>query len=90
MVQGVFSSLHFLYAHFATKDLNGADLFQIIWEAIERLEQLGLKVIALTGDGASCNRKFFKLHSNDNDEDQVCYKTINPYSDEKIYQTCLI
>ena len=83
MVRGVFSSLHFPYAHFATKDLNGADLFQIIWEAIERLEQLGFKVIALTGDGASCNRKFFKLHSND--EDEVCYKTINPYSDEKRY-----
>ena len=46
MVQ-VFSSLHFPYAHFATKDLNGADLFQIIWEAIE---QLRFKVIALTGD----------------------------------------
>ena len=83
MVRGVFSSLHFPYAHFATKDLNGADLFQIIWEAIERLEQLGFKVIALTGDGASCNRKYFKLHSND--EDEVCYKTINPYSDEKRY-----
>ena len=34
MVQGVYSNLHFPYAHFATKDLNGAELFYIIWEAI--------------------------------------------------------
>ena len=83
MVRGVYSNLHFPYAHFATKDLNGAELFHIIWEAIERLEQLGFKVIALTGDGASCNRKFFRLHGDN--EDEVCYKTLNPYSDETRY-----
>ena len=83
MVRGVFSNLHFPYAHFATKDLNGAELFQIIWEAVERLKHMGFKVIALTGDGASCNRKFIRLHNTDNDE--ICYKTINPYSDERRY-----
>ena len=83
MVRGVFTNLHFPYAHFATKDLNGAELFQIIWEAVERLEHMGFKVIALTGDGASCNRKFFRPHNTDNDE--ICYKTINPYSDERRY-----
>jgi len=82
MVRGVFSNLRFPYAHFATKDLSGAELFNIIWEAIERLEYMGFKVIALTGDGASCNRKFFKLHTSD-DSDEICYKTPNPYTDEK-------
>ena len=63
MVCGVFSNLHFPYAHFATSDnLTGENLFLIMWEAIERLEHLGFKVITLTGDGASQNRKFFKLH----------------------------
>ena len=36
MVRGVFSNLHFPYAHFATSDnLTGENLFLIMWEAIE-------------------------------------------------------
>lgn len=31
----------------------------VIWEAIERIERLGLKVVVLTADGGSPNRKFF-------------------------------
>ena len=41
MVRGVFSSLHFPYAHFSTTGATGASLFWIVWEAIERLERLG-------------------------------------------------
>ena len=38
------SNLHFLYAHFATSDkFSGENLFLIMWEAIERLERLGLR-----------------------------------------------
>ena len=36
MVRGVFSNLHFPYAHFATSDnLTGENLFLILWKAIE-------------------------------------------------------
>jgi hypothetical protein len=92
MVRGVFSNLHFPYAHFATSDnLTGENLFLILWEAIERLERLGLKVIALTGDGASQNRKIFKLHAcmhacqHAKAEDGLTYKTNIPYTDEDQY-----
>ena len=80
MVRGVFSSLHFPYAHFPTTGVTGATLFPIVWEAIERLEQLGFRVVALTGDGASPNRKFFSLHAESRDE--FCYKTPNPFTTE--------
>ena len=84
MVHGVFSNLHFPYAHFATSDkFSGENLFLIMWEAIERLERLGFKVVALTGDGASQNRKFLKMHAKPDDE--LCYKTNNPYTDEDRY-----
>ena len=80
MVCGVFSSLRFPYAHFSTTGATGASLFLIVWEAIERLERLGFKVIALTGDGASPNRKLFSLHSVSAMD--LCYKVPNPYTQE--------
>ena len=80
MVRGVFSGRHFPYAHFPTTGVTGATLFSLVWEAIERLERLGFKVVALTGDGASPNRKFFSLHAESQEE--ICYKTLNPYATE--------
>ena len=79
MVRGVFSSLRFPYGHFPTHDIKGTKLYSIVWEAIERLERLGFKVVALTSDGASPNRKFFNMHSTNK---KVCYKTANPYTEE--------
>lgn len=58
MVRGIFSKLEFPYAHFLTKDLTGEQIFSIVWEGIERLEKLGFKVVVVTADGASPNRKF--------------------------------
>ena len=57
MVRGLLTSLKFPYAHFSTDSLSGDQLFPIVWEAIERLERIGFKVIAVTADGASPNRK---------------------------------
>ena len=79
MVRGIFTKLEFPYAHFLTKDLSGEQIFSIVWEAIERLEKLGFKVVVVTADGASANRKFFKMHG---DGSEVCYKTKNPYTSE--------
>lgn len=80
MVRGIFMHLEYPYAHFPTDKLSGSDLFSIVWEAIERLEFLGFKVLVVTADGASPNRKFFSLHGKLN-------KTQNPYSldDRYIY-----
>ena len=59
MVRGIFSDIKFPFAHFPTKDVAGDHLFSVMWEAIERIERLGLKVVALTADGSSSNRNFF-------------------------------
>ena len=63
--------------HFPTKHLTATSLSSIMWQGIERLEFLGFKVLVVTGDGASTNRKFFRMHSS---PDSVCHKTRNPYS----------
>ena len=81
MVRGLFTSCKFPYAHFPTDCLTGDQIFPIVWEAIERLERKGFKVIAITADGASPNRKFFHMHCSDATVD-LCYKTPNPYTSE--------
>ena len=80
MVRGIFMKLEFPYAHFPTTNLTGPCLFSIVWEAIERLEGLGFKVLVVTADGVSSNHKFFKLHGDAKGE--CCYKVPNPYTSE--------
>ena len=99
MVRGLFLKLEFPYAQFPCDSLAGEQLFPIVWGCVERLEACGFKVIALTADGASCNRKFFKMHQSENeteadnegseadetlsDELTVTYKTTNVYSSDQ-------
>ena len=81
MIRGSFLHLRFPYAHFPTRGVHADYLFTIVWEAVERLEKLGLKVLVVTADGASPNRKFFRMHKKS--RQSLCYKTTNPYTDEK-------
>ena len=78
MVRGIFFKMEYPYAHFPTKRLTATSLSSIVWQGIERLEFLGFKVLAVTGDGASTNRKFFRMNSNP--ADHSCHKTVTPYS----------
>lgn len=55
MLRGIFSQIEFPYAHFSTDGATAA----IIQDAIHQLESIGFKV---TGDGASPNRKLFRMH----------------------------
>lgn len=76
MVRGMFNKVKFPYAHFATKTITADTLFPLVWEAVEHLEICGLNVIAFTSDGASSNRKFYKMHGSSK---ELVYKTKNPY-----------
>ena len=82
MVRGLLFSLQFPYAHFGTQEVTAELLFPIVWECIRRLEASGLKVIFVTADGASPNRKFFRMHRAVGDKSKYVYKTCNPYSKE--------
>lgn len=56
----------------------GADIS--VWDIIGAVESMGLKVIIVTADGASQNRKFFRMHqdpSGSNVSNGITYKTIN-------------
>ena len=63
MVRGIFFKLNYLYAQFSCKDLSGDLMFDLVWEAVSRLERMGFRVLGITCDGASPNRRLWKLHS---------------------------
>ena len=90
MVSGILSDLEFPYVSFPCSSLSGDQLYSLVWGCdqlyslvwgcIRRLEACGFKVLVITCDGASANRKFLNLHKTEN-EGMVC-KTINPYANE--------
>ena len=63
LVCGVCTDLKFGLAHFATAGITAAQLMPLFWEAVCILETTcNLWVIATTSDGASPNRRFYRLH----------------------------
>ena len=51
MVRGLFSKLQFPYVQFPCTSLSGDQMFEPFWEAVERLERCGFRVMGLMCDG---------------------------------------
>ena len=90
MARGIFSHFNFPIGYFCSKGFNSDQLFPCVWEAIGVLESIGLKVRACICDGATPNRKFFKLHAMENSEnvsnDGVVYWALNRFDfQRKVY-----
>lgn len=83
MVRGIFIQLNFPYAQFPTTDLSGDLLFPIVWEVVKNLESAGFKVMSLTGDKASVNRKFFRM--NGSSPSTIPYRVRNHYATDDRY-----
>ena len=62
MVRGTLLTLEFPYAHFSTRGITADALYPIVWEAVQRLKSCGMNVMAFCCEGASPNRKFYKMH----------------------------
>ena len=79
MVCGISSSLQYPLAAYATDGITLDFLYSIVWGAVQTLHSdAGLRVLFIFCDGASPNRKFFMLHS-ENANNRL-YKTINIFS----------
>ena len=82
LVRGVCTELKFCLAHFATTGVTAAQLLPLFWEAVCILQSsCNLWVVAATSDGASPNRRFYRIHKplDGDPEKDVCYRTVNLY-----------
>ena len=88
MARSIFSHFNFPVAYFCSKGFNNDQLFPCVWEAVGVLESIGLNVRACICDGATPNRKFFKLHAMENSEnisnDGVVYWAVNSFDFQRI------
>ena len=78
MVRGLLSGLEFPYVQFPCATMTGDLLFDPLWKAITLIERCGLNVLAVTADGASPNRRLFKIHNPSSSD--TSHKVKNPYS----------
>ena len=83
LVRGMCTELKFGLAHFATTGITAAQLMPLFWQAVCILEtSCNLWVVTATSDGASPNRRFYRLHKElDGGADgDLCYRTVNLYA----------
>ena len=82
MVRGITSSLRYPLAALATNGITADLLYPTLWKAVRIIElTCGLKVLFITCDGASPNRRFFAMHHvPGNGEKATTYYTRNPYA----------
>ena len=89
LVKSVVNPLSYSFATFATNRITAFQIMPMFWQAVKYLERINLKVIAATADGASQNRKFFRMHKylcGDTDADVIyCTKNIHPKEMRFIY-----
>ena len=83
LVKSVVNPLSYSFASFATTGISAHQIMPNFWRAVRYLEQINLHVIAATADGASPNRRFFRMHKflqGDSAVEDVVYHTKNIYS----------
>ena len=85
MVRGIFTNLSYPFGYHASMGFTADQLFPLVWEATRVLEVVGLNVRAWVCDGASPNRKLFKLNRISEEEEDY-YWTWNLFDPtRKIY-----
>lgn len=88
LVKSIVNPLSYSFASFATTGITAHQIMPIFWKAVSYLEQINLKVIAATADGASPNRRFFRMHKNlggDSEFQNVVYCAKNIHTTENRY-----
>ena len=92
LLRSIMNPFKFSLANFSTTGATAYQMFPLFWKAVGICElQCNLKVVAITCDGASTNRKVFRMHfdmtldDDINPDIDVTYRTLNLFSGEKRY-----
>ena len=89
LLRSVVNPFKFSLANFATTGATSSQMFPLLLKAISICELNSLKVLAVTCDGASPNRKLFRMHfpmtkeDDMNPDTDVTYRTVNLFSSDK-------
>ena len=67
---------------FGVTNANAMQIYDRTWSVIEHLELAGLKVLCVVCDGARTNRSFFKMHQNQEDQNDIISQTPNIFSED--------
>ena len=91
--RGITTELKYSFYYFATNNVTAGQPLPLFWYLVELLElRCNLWVIATTSDGASPNRRLYRIHSELDDDlilGSICHKTINLFADDRyIYFLC--
>lgn len=62
MIRGLTTRYNYPIGYYAGCGFDSDQLYAVVWEAVECVEMAGFQVRAFTCDGASPNRRFFKLN----------------------------
>ena len=79
MVKGLLHKFDYPYVQLVFGKTEGSLIFDPMWEAIVRLEKIGFFVLAICCDGASLNRRLWKLHS---ESKEPVYRVPNVFASE--------
>ena len=82
MLQGISLNVQEIVGIFATTELSAEQLCSRTWDVTYHLEIRGIKVLSFICDGASCNKKFFKMHASWDPESNCVFATRNIASGE--------
>ena len=83
-LRGIATNLKYSLAPFATSGATATQMFPLFWEAVSLLQfNCNLWVIAATSDGASSNRKLFRMLGGELKRGKVVYKTRNIVAPER-------
>ena len=77
MLQGITNDIKEVVGIYPTDNLTAVQLYTRCWDVIFKLEKNELPVIALVCDGASANRKIFKMHGSADKTSKFVYVTKN-------------
>ena len=86
MVRGIFKHINFPILRFPSNSFDSDHLDPCLWEAVRILEFAGFKVRELVSDGATPNRKSYRIHlhfDKDNQKGGVTYWTWNRYAPKR-------
>jgi len=67
MIRGLFTLLKYPYVQFPTASTKGADLFPLFRKVLSQLTRLGIRVMAVTCDDSSDNRRHLPLDQNNSE-----------------------